>query len=164
MIVAGDSIPERRDWSRFGPVLNLAKGGDTTATLRARFSQVLAFAPLPIHLMIGTNNCTPDSVVPAAIADILYMASAARSAGSTVILSKIPPRAFNVATFNDALVTMATAEGFNAPVDYWATMMAAGNMNFALFNSDYCHPNAAGYAMMDCVLLQRLDALGIWHP
>lgn len=165
MIIAiGDSITERRPWSRIGNVLNFGRSGDTTSQVRARFNLATVFAPSPVHILCGTNNCTPDSEVPAAIADILWMANTARTAGSPVILCKIPPRGYNVATFNDALVVMASANGFDVPVDYWSTMMVSGNMDFHLFNSDYTHPNAAGFAVMDSVLLPRLDSLGIWHP
>lgn len=164
LICAGDSITERRPWDRIGPVFNLGRGSDTTAMLRARYGQVLALAPFPVHLLIGTNNCSPDTEVPAAIADIAWMANASRNAGSQVILCKIPPRGFNVQTFNDALAAMAAQQGFTAPVDYWSTMMVNGNMQFSLFNTDYTHPRLCGFRVMDDNLIPRLDIMGIWRP
>ena len=163
LICPGDSITERRPWHAFGPVLNLGRGGDTCALLKARYAIVLDYAPMPVHLLIGTNNALDNPLTPA-LDDIMTMANWSRSAWSPVILCKIPPREFNVADFNDALVARAATEGFDTPVDYWSTMMVSGNMNFTLFNSDYTHPNASGWPVMDKELFAELDAREIWRP
>jgi lysophospholipase L1-like esterase len=81
---------------RLNVLRNAGVGGDTSTQLLVRFdSDVIAYAPAWVHILIGTNDAGASAVAVALAttqANILEMIERCRAIGARIILGTVPPR------------------------------------------------------------------------
>ena len=162
IVFLGDSITQF--WSDEDPWLfrpgrlNAGLSGDTTATMRARFERdVLACRPRAVHVMGGTNDLwygDPGAEAASSIANISWMAEAARSHGLAVILAPPPPIARVAeplfahpelfATLRNAVGEIARADG-HVLVDYAGSLADAVEQPRPGMTTDGVHLTRAAY-------------------
>jgi lysophospholipase L1-like esterase len=153
----GDSITQY--WSL--PVINLGVGGETTTQMLARFQpEVVGHGYRAVVILGGINDINHQKTAEEVMANIKQMAKIAQDAQIDVVLCELTPDfRYNSAhdpeirQLNSMIVQLAVAEHYTL-VDYYDPM--AGHPEYF---KDELHPNAAGYAVMEQVLLPELDFL-----
>jgi lysophospholipase L1-like esterase len=133
----------------------LGAQAQSAETLNRLQQKISYFQPDVLLLMMGTNDLDdrdPRSI-PAAVAGVQRLASAAWGRGLSVIVGTIPPQVEawqghggaprSVGLFNAALVPAVTAVGADV-VDVYAALSQDPNRWISQY--DGLHPNADGYA------------------
>jgi hypothetical protein len=153
----GDSITAGWgvDWLVPGAV-NKGIPGELPSEMLARFQRdVLDLQPARVHILGGANCLMLYGMAePEAI---IEMARRAVAAGARTYVGTVTPRAdwppgTGVEEFNEALRLAAPVVGYTL-VDYYAVMSKPLYFDPDLYR-DIVHPNAAGYARMERVLLE----------
>ncbi len=175
IVFAGDSHPEKGDWSMlFGrPVTNRGIGGETLDDLRARLSDLLALHPRLLILQIGSNDI--DEVVLSAQAmqqlkddyAVLLDAIARDAPQTTILLTSLLPvtREHPNGAASNAQLPMLNAyvRGLCAAHPKCITADATSVLSDAEgnlrqdFSFDTTHLNGPGYAAWAAVLRPLVD-------
>ena len=181
-VFMGDSITE--NWNKssaghpefFTSNCYKAKGisGQTTTQMLARFdADVVALAPRCVVICGGTNDIAGNQGAvtdQSIIVNIAAMASKAKAAGIKVALCSILPcnyyywkpemrPAERIKTVNGLIKALAEENGYSY-VDYHTPMQADDGSLPEMYTSDGCHPNKAGYAVMEEIVVPIVnDAL-----
>lgn len=186
VVVIGDSHVERwRDLAARGAprwrILNRGISGQTTSQIRRRFADdVLALRPAAVIIFAGSNDIrrivgdparVPRRAGAQALNNILAMGDAARAAGLAVAIAAVPPVVAPllsrrgarrdpavIVDFNTSLAAAAHAHGW-VFLDFHTVLTNGEALLAPAFTNDGLHPNAAGYAAMEPVLLAALDHL-----
>ena len=174
-VFMGDSITE--NWNKtssghpefFTSNSYMARGisGQTTYQMLARFdTDVVALAPKCVVICGGTNDIAGNQGVvtdQSIIDNIAAMASKAETAGIKVVLCSILPcnkyywkpdmrPAERIKTVNALIKALADEKGYSY-VDYHTPMQAEDGSLPEIYTSDGCHPNKAGYAVMEEIVI-----------
>ena len=180
-VFMGDSITE--NWNKtssghpefFTSNSYKAKGisGQTTYQMLARFdTDVVALAPKCVVICGGTNDIAGNQGVvtdQSIIDNIAAMASKAEMAGIKVVLCSILPcnkyywkpdmrPAERIKTVNVLIKALADEKGYSY-VDYHTPMQAEDGSLPEIYTSDGCHPNKAGYAVMETIVVPVVNDL-----
>jgi len=153
----GDSITQF--WSL--PVVNLGVAGNTTAQMLARFqAEVVGHGYRAVVILGGINDIERQTPANEVFANIVQMAQIARNAQMDVVLCELTPDFRHnssdepeVLQVNAMIAQLASAQHYTL-VDYYDAM--AGHPEYF---KDQLHPNDAGYAVMEQILLPEIDAL-----
>ncbi len=170
-VFIGDSITLKWDLAALVPgTINSGVGAQTCEDMHERFQRdVLAYHPVIVFILSGTNDIRYN--LSADQTPLFAMVQEAESAGAKVIVGELPPNTgWPIYTDNYPEIGQALYEQWNAGVndgadqygysvaDYYDPMVLAnGQQNSRLFESDGTHPNAAGYAVMWSALQPVLD-------
>ena len=154
----------------------------TSKTILARFfGDVLPYEPKCVHIECGTNDIADnDGDAPTnedILANIKAMAELAASKGIKVLISSILPStnmywkddawkeeynagvAQRIVDTNELLKAYAEERGFTY-VDYHSALKNEDNglkAEYQWSSTDFVHPNAAGYAIMEEIFLRALE-------
>jgi acyl-CoA thioesterase I len=177
VVFMGDSITE--NWAReprfaANPhFVGRGVSGQTTQQMLVRFrADVIDLRPAVVHIMGGTNdvaeNTGPetDAEIQDAIASMVQLALANHI---KVLLASIPPAADipwrpgltpapRISRLNAWIRAYAREVGVRY-VDYWSVMATADGAMKAGLADDGLHPNSAGYAVMEPVMLAAVSSL-----
>lgn len=185
-VFMGDSITE---WWCSGDNANpsfftengyVCKGisGQTTSQMLERFDQdVVALAPECVVILAGTNDIARNEGYADTNEDILSniasMASKAADAGIKVILCSILPcdyyswrpeitgQATRIVEVNEMIRALAEQKG-DTYVDYHSQMKTDDNAlsgGYCTRADDRCHPNRAGYTVMEGIIKPVIESL-----
>ena len=148
--------------------------GQTSSEMLVRMRQdVIALHPKVVVILAGTNDIAQNNgfiTLEHILGNIQSMCELAKSNGiQPVLCSLVPVRSFywnegirdvpeRVQLLNTMIRAYAEASGI-VYVDYWSAMAAAdGGLRDGLSN-DGVHPNDAGYAIMEPLILRALEQL-----
>lgn len=175
--IIGDSIFDRWDTEGIGhpaffpehDIINSGISGQTTDQMLLRFEgSVLYYKPKKIVLEGGTNDITRVQTwesADAAYENIKAMAVKAKKSGAEVYISSILPcnaaqtgsisvREL-ISSTNERLKALAKSEKYTY-VDFYSSLSNQDGSFIDAYNSDGVHPNAAGYDIMEPILLKAL--------
>ncbi len=148
--------------------------GQTSSEMLVRMRQdVIALHPKVVVILAGTNDIAQNNgfiTLEHILGNIQSMCELAKSNGiRPVLCSLVPVRSFywnegirdvpeRVQLLNTMIRAYAETSGI-VYVDYWSAMAAAdGGLRDGLSN-DGVHPNDAGYAIMEPLILRALERL-----
>lgn len=176
IVFIGDSITE--GWPHASPQyfrpgwINRGIGGQTSPQILLRFTaDVVALRPRHVHILAGTNDIAGNTgpIAPeATVANIVAMALLARAHGIRPVIGTVLPvtrfgwrpevdPAGPLAATNRLLRDAARVRRM-ALIDYFGAMAdGEGRLPHAL-GEDGVHPNAAGYRLMEQVLMAKAKA------
>ena len=181
VVMMGDSItdnwanPQFNNGAFFDAHGMVGRGisGQVTAQMLIRFTpEVVALKPQIVHIMAGTNDIAENQDpydFAATTGNLLAMVTLARANGIRVILASVPPAtSFSwkiyrgnqleaIKTLN-AWIKATCAEQHLTYCDYWPVLQGPdGGLRPDLgYHGDSVHPGAAGYAVMEPVLLEAV--------
>jgi lysophospholipase L1-like esterase len=179
VVFMGDSITE--NWAReprfaANPhFVGRGVSGQTTQQMLVRFrADVIDLRPAVVHIMGGTNdvaeNTGPetDAEIQDAIASMVQLALANKI---KVLLASIPPAADipwrpglqpapRIRRLNEWLKAYARESGARY-VDYWSALATPDGAMKPGLAADGLHPDSAGYAVMEPVMLAALRAASL---
>ena len=175
IVFMGNSITDswsiiRPEFFAGKPYINRGISGQTTPQMLARFRQdVIDLQPAVVVILAGINDIagnTGPSTIEMIADNIFSMAEQARTNHIKVVLCSVLPAADfswspeeqpaeKVIALN-ALVKSYAKNHKIAYVDYHSAMKNDINGLKEELGSDSVHPNAAGYAVMEPLLEQRL--------
>ena len=177
MVFMGDSITE--GWSQFRPsfftngFVCRGIGGQTTPQMLLRFRQdVINLAPKKVILLAGINDIAQNTgpiTLDQIMDNIKSMTEMAKANNIEMILcSLVPANSFpwrpeitptqKVIQLNQMIKTYAE-ENKLYYVDYYAAMVNESNGLQQQLGYDTVHPNAAGYQVMEQVLMEEIKAI-----
>jgi len=178
VVFMGNSIT--KSWPRFrpkffksNPFINKGIGGETTSQMLARFQRdVIDLKPRAVVIMAGINDIAENTgliPIPKVAQNIFTMAEMAKAHDIQVVLcSTLPAHDFpwrpglnpeqKVPKLN-ALIEKYAQENNLIYINYFAVMADNENGLRNELGYDGVHPNAAGYAVMEPLLLQGLTLL-----
>lgn len=177
MVFMGDSITE--GWSQFRPsfftngFVCRGIGGQTTPQMLLRFRQdVINLAPKKVILLAGINDIAQNTgpiTLDQIMDNIKSMTEMAKANNIEMILcSLLPANSFpwrpeitptqKVIQLNQMIKTYAE-ENKLYYVDYYAAMVNESNGLQQHLGYDTVHPNAAGYQVMEQVLMEEIKAI-----
>lgn len=179
VVFMGDSITQGWPLEALRPgFVNRGISGQTTPQMLLRFrADVLALAPRAVVILAGTNDlagntgpATPEMIE----GNIASMAELAKAHHVRVVIGALLPAAAYpwapgvqpapaIAEINAWLRRYARREG-HAFVDFHTPMADAGQGLLKAYSEDGVHPNAAGYAVMNDLVLAALGRLGEARP
>lgn len=161
--IIGDSIFDRWDTEGIGhpaffpehDIINSGISGQTTDQMLLRFEgSVLYYKPKKIVLEGGTNDITRVQTwesADAAYENIKAMAVLPCNAAQT---GSISVREL-ISSTNERLKALAKSEKYTY-VDFYSSLSNQDGSFIDAYNSDGVHPNAAGYDIMEPILLKAL--------
>lgn len=180
VVFMGDSITEM--WTKYRPdffanpvYVNRGISGQTTPQMLVRFrSDVLDLKPEVVVILAGTNDIagnTGDATVDKIAGFIMSMSDLAAANGIKVVLCSVLPAidylwypgrepAPKIIKLNSMLREFAEEKGFGY-VDYHSAMVDdQGGLKVPEYTSagDLVHPNAAGYEVMEALVVPAVDA------
>ena len=166
VVFIGDSITQ--NW-RYGDATiftatSLGRGifGQTSPQILLRFYQdVVSLRPRVVHIMVGTNDVSPqgDATADLAIVDnIRAMIDIAEVNNIAVVLASITPSkgffmlpefdpSVRIISINQSLARLAAARHITY-VNYFPVLVNLDGGFKAALSNDGLHPNKAGYAIM----------------
>lgn len=177
MVFMGDSITE--GWSQFRPsfftngFVCRGIGGQTTPQMLLRFRQdVINLAPKKVILLAGINDIAQNTgpiTLDQIMDNIKSMTEMAKANNIEMILcSLLPANSFpwrleitptqKVIQLNQMIKTYAE-ENKLYYVDYYAAMVDESKGLQQQLGYDTVHPNAAGYQVMEQVLMEEIKAI-----
>jgi len=178
VVLMGNSIIE--GWPHFRPeffantpFINKGISGQTTPQMLARFQKdVINLKPQTVVILAGINDIAENTgpiPIPAVAQNIFSMAEMAKEHDIQVVLcSTLPADDFpwrpglnpqtKVPKLN-ALVEAYARENNLIYINYFEAMADTDNGLQDAFGYDGVHPNAAGYAVMEPLLLEGLALL-----
>lgn len=177
MVFMGDSITE--GWSQFRPsfftngFVCRGIGGQTTPQMLLRFRQdVINLAPKKVILLAGINDIAQNTgpiTLDQIMDNIKSMTEMAKANNIEMILcSLVPANSFpwrpeitptqKVIQLNQMIKTYAE-ENKLYYVDYYDAMVNESNGLQQHLGYDTVHPNAAGYQVMEQVLMEEIKAI-----
>ncbi|WP_040309976.1 GDSL-type esterase/lipase family protein [Asticcacaulis biprosthecium] len=147
-------------------------GGQTTAQMVVRFQpDVVALKPVVVHILAGTNDVA-ENLDPydfaATTNNLIAMAAMAKANNIRVVMGSVPPatsfawrpalgnRSAEIQTLNAWIKKFCAANG-HVYADYWPVLGDGQGGLKAALGADSVHPNAAGYAAMNPVVLAAID-------
>ena len=176
IVFFGDSITE--GWPNFNAAFfndNTFVGrgisGQTTSQMLLRFRQdVISLQPKKIVLLAGINDIAQNTgpiAIEAIMDNIISMAELAKSNGIEMLLCSILPANFfpwrpeivptqKVIKLNKLLRSYANENNL-IYVDYYAAMVNQKKGLKSELGYDTVHPNKAGYAVMEQILMNALN-------
>ena len=178
VVFIGDSITELWGQEAGGffpgrPFVNRGVKGETTRSMLERFAaDVVALRPRVVVIAGGTNDLVaePGPDVTAGIRQRLAaMAALARAHDIRVVLATLLPvhdrverfsasrPALRIEALNAWIRAQAPGRGWTL-LDYHTAMVEPDGSLRATLSDDGLHPNAAGYAVMQPLALQAIDA------
>jgi lysophospholipase L1-like esterase len=178
VVFMGNSITDswsvmRPEFFNGKPYINRGISGQTTPQMLERFQQdVIELKPMAVVILAGINDIAGNTgpITIEKIADNIFaMAELARANNIKVILCSVLPAtdffwspalepAPQILELNTLIKSYAEAHTM-AYVDYHAAMMNEENGLRLELGLDSVHPNAAGYAVMEPLVEEALDAL-----
>lgn len=150
IVMLGDSITEQGDWASLlpkYPIVNMGRSGYTTEQLLPVAAQVAAARPALVFVLTGTNDLRDDHPASWTADRLNELLDTLDSAGTTVILQTIMPRADRpdeAATIAEAIRRTATARGLRLLDLYTAFDDGNGGLR-ASETTDGVHLSPAGY-------------------
>lgn len=147
-------------------------GGQTTPQMLIRFTpDVIDLRPKAVVILAGTNDIagnTGPSTVKMITDNLAAMAQLAKAHDIKVILSSILPvkeypwskeadAVGMIAAVNRWMEGYAKAEGFTY-LDYFSAMADRDKGLPKKYSEDGVHPNGAGYAVMEALVLETVKA------
>ena len=176
IVFFGDSITE--GWLNFNAAFfndNTFVGrgisGQTTSQMLLRFRQdVISLQPKKIVLLAGINDIAQNTgpiAIEAVMDNIISMAELAKSNGIEMLLCSVLPANFfpwrpeiiptqKVIKLNELLRSYANENNL-IYVDYYAAMVNQKKGLKSELGYDTVHPNKAGYAVMEQILMNALN-------
>lgn len=176
IVFFGDSITE--GWPNFNAAFfndNTFVGrgisGQTTSQMLLRFRQdVISLQPKKIVLLAGINDIAQNTgpiAIEAVMDNIISMAELAKSNGIEMLLCSVLPANFfpwrpeiiptqKVIKLNELLRSYANENNL-IYVDYYAAMVNQKKGLKSELGYDTVHPNKAGYAVMEQILMNALN-------
>jgi lysophospholipase L1-like esterase len=178
VVFMGNSITDswsvmRPEFFNGKPYINRGISGQTTPQMLERFQQdVIELKPMAVVILAGINDIAGNTgpITIEKIADNIFaMAELARANNIKVILCSVLPAADfswspelepapKILELNALIKSYAEAHAM-AYVDYPAAMMNEENGLRPELGLDSVHPNAAGYAVMEPLVEEALEAL-----
>ena len=172
VVFMGDSItdfwvPRRPSFFSENHFVGRGISGQTTVQMLIRFRQdVIALHPRIVVILAGTNDIAHNLGAISqenAIGNILSMCELARVHGILPIVCSVTPchtffwrpeakPAQEIIAFNEKLKSASDNAGI-IYVDYHSALTGPEGSLPKEYSSDGCHPNAAGYAKMEEVVL-----------
>ena len=177
MVFMGDSITE--GWPQFRPsffsngFVCRGIGGQTTPQMLLRFRQdVIDLAPKKVILLAGINDIAQNTgpiSLDQIMDNIKSMSELAKANNIEMILcSLVPANSFpwrpeiiptqKVIQLNQMIKTYAK-ENKLYYVDYYSAMVDESNGLQQHLGYDTVHPNAAGYEVMEQILMKKIKAI-----
>ncbi|MGM9735722.1 MAG: GDSL-type esterase/lipase family protein [Candidatus Cryptobacteroides sp.] len=177
----GDSITENWRKSSTGHpeffsdngYLNKGISGQNSTQILARFEQdIIAESPQTVIICCGTNDIAGNGGVTTndyILSNISAMAQMATQAHIKVILCSLLPCNYyywatsvhpedRIADLNEKIRNLALSNGYPY-VDYYTPMVDADRGLNSAYTSDRCHPNQAGYTVMEGIVKPVIDSL-----
>ncbi|MGM9757351.1 MAG: GDSL-type esterase/lipase family protein [Candidatus Cryptobacteroides sp.] len=177
----GDSITENwRKTSTGQPeffsengYLNKGISGQNSTQILARFeADIIAESPQTVVICCGTNDIAGNGGVTTndyVLSNIATMAKMATEAHIKVILCSLLPCNYyywatsvhpedRIADLNERIRNLAQTNGYSY-VDYYSSMVDADRGLNSAYTSDRCHPNQAGYTVMEGLVKPVIDSL-----
>jgi lysophospholipase L1-like esterase len=176
LVIFGDSIAE--GWSRLSPdffkndIIDRGISGQTTDQMLLRFrSDVLDLKPQTVHFIMATNDIagnTGPTTLDWLEGNIISMVALAHVYKINVVLSSVLPSGQyfwrpgfdprpDIARVNAWLRSYAVSNGLPY-VDYHAALADPEGKFRSDLSHDGTHPNAKGYAIMERLLIEVLQA------
>lgn len=175
----GDSITENWRKSSTGHpeffsdngYINKGISGQNSTQILARFAtDIVAENPKCVVICCGTNDIAGNGGVTTneyVVSNISKMAKMADDANIDVILCSLLPCNYyywakdvrpeeRIADLNERIKALADTNGWEY-VDYYTPMVDAERGLKAEYTSDRCHPNKAGYTVMEEVVKPVID-------
>ncbi len=175
----GDSITERWNKSNTGrpeffssnSYLCFGKSGETSTQILSRFEQnVISNSPQCVVILCGTNDIAGNQGTTSnedILKNIADMADMARDANIKVILCSVLPCDYyywkpnvkpqdRIDDLNNKIKDLASASGYTY-VDYFTSMADENRGLKEEYQADDCHPNQAGYDVMQAIIKPIID-------
>lgn len=151
--------------------LGLGFSGKTSSYLKTIFgAAVTKKSPKQVVILCGTNDIAQNDGVYVSNEEIrdniAWMASEAEASGIRVVLCSVLPSTYFfwapaihpediIIQLNVLIKALATEKGY-AYVDYHSALVDAKKGLPSQYSSDGCHPNQAGYTVMENLILPVL--------
>jgi len=157
IVMLGDSLTERHDWSGSlvaqAVVRNRGIAGDTTDGVLGRLDEIIATQPRALFIMIGTNDLWSANSAKRTVGNIEKMLVAVKGASprtqifvQTVLPVRSDPQLNNkVRAINAKLRDVAGIHGASL-IDTYSMAVDGNGLLRAEFTDDGVHLTAAGYA------------------
>lgn len=178
IVFMGNSITEfwkenRPDFFRENPFVDRGISGQTTPKMLLRFRQdVIDLKPVAVVILAGINDVaenTGPTTTDEIVGNIVSMCELAKANDIQVVLCSVLPAADfywrpglnpapKVLELNDRLYQYA-AENKLIWVDYYSEMNDGKGGLKKEFGDDGVHPNKAGYAVMEKILMDKISQL-----
>lgn len=159
VIMLGDSITRRTDWSSLLPdntVVNMGVDGDKTGGMLARLGSALAQNPKVLCIMGGINDFRTGFAVSTAYNNLASIVSQARAAGVRVIIqstlyvgsgySNAGTINSKVSDLNSRLSSLASSLDQVSFLNLNSSLAPAGSLDYA-YSGDGLHLNGTGYSI-----------------
>jgi len=175
VVFLGDSITDFWDDPGFGgffpgePFINRGISSQVTAQMLARFyADVIALKPKAVVILAGTNDIGKDAPLETIENNLAAMAEMAKLYNVKVIMASVTPvkedpqNLFNrppkkIADLNKWIKDYAARNKF-IYLDYYSTLADERGYMKTGISDDGLHPNYKGYALMNPLVLNAVNA------